>query len=221
MQIGFKLAKPGLMKDFAGQWTIQPLMQKDLMSSQRSDQLKGLSGVMYSFVSHACCWVVEGKLYGAVCYIVCFMEPSVTLLAAVVTVNISCKCSSICATCKCMSHVCRCMTHTDADVHSSICWHIWQMFHVQFPCIIYKPDNELTLFFNSSSAVEAQDKFPLCCRWSTKLSEHTAFPESSEFFRDPWAVHSSCFCATKASGQSSERCAKHATVESLQHTQFA
>ncbi len=55
MQIGFKLAKPGLMKDFAGQWTIQPLMQKDLMSSQRSDQLKGLSGVMYSFVSHACC----------------------------------------------------------------------------------------------------------------------------------------------------------------------
>jgi len=29
MQIGFKLAKPGLMKDFAGQWTIQPLMQKD------------------------------------------------------------------------------------------------------------------------------------------------------------------------------------------------
>ena len=55
VQIDFKLAKPGLMKDFAGHWAIQPLMQKDMMSSQRSDQLKGLSGVMYFFASHTCC----------------------------------------------------------------------------------------------------------------------------------------------------------------------
>ncbi|DBA82760.1 hypothetical protein WJX77_007926 [Trebouxia sp. C0004] len=50
-KIGFKLAKPGLMKDFAGQWTIQPLMQKDLMSSQRSDQLRGVSGGPPSFMN--------------------------------------------------------------------------------------------------------------------------------------------------------------------------
>ncbi|DBA87004.1 TPA: hypothetical protein ACH3X2_000384 [Trebouxia sp. C0005] len=50
-QIGFKLAKPGLMKDFAGQWTIQPLTQKDLMSSQRSDQLRRLSGGPQSFLN--------------------------------------------------------------------------------------------------------------------------------------------------------------------------
>ena len=30
LQITFKLAKPGLMKDFAGTWIIQPLTQKDI-----------------------------------------------------------------------------------------------------------------------------------------------------------------------------------------------
>ena len=31
LQIGFQLAKPGWMKDFAGTWTIQPLTNKDLL----------------------------------------------------------------------------------------------------------------------------------------------------------------------------------------------
>lgn len=37
LQIGFQLAKPGLMKDFAGTWTIKPLTSKDLQQTSAAD----------------------------------------------------------------------------------------------------------------------------------------------------------------------------------------
>lgn len=53
-KIGFQLAKPGWMKDFAGTWTIQPLTQKDLLhtpsavdhSSQSKQQGVGVPGFL-------------------------------------------------------------------------------------------------------------------------------------------------------------------------------
>lgn len=50
-RIGFKLAKPGLMKDFAGCWTIQPLTQKDLVSSQQELGVKQGPGSPQSFLN--------------------------------------------------------------------------------------------------------------------------------------------------------------------------
>lgn len=48
--ISFRLAKPGLMKDFAGDWTIQPLTQKDLQSSKLPDPAKLPKGMSPNFM---------------------------------------------------------------------------------------------------------------------------------------------------------------------------